>query len=67
VVIVADKDSFIRFGYSWFEEFLKSCGVELVVVNNKKLSPEQELVQDLISITDVFSCRIYGLKKYKKS
>lgn len=65
-ILVAHKDRFIRFGYSWFDEFLKSYGVELVVVNNGKLSPEQELVQDLISITHVFSCRIYGLRKYKK-
>ena len=66
-ILVAHKDRFIRFGYSWFDEFLKSCGVELVVVNNEKLSPEQELVQDLISITHVFSCRIYRLRKYKKN
>ena len=39
---------------------------EIIVVNNEKLSPAQELVQDLISITHVFSCRIYGLRKYKK-
>lgn len=65
-ILVAHKDRFIRFGYNWFEDFLKSCGVELIVVNNEKLSPEQELVQDLISITHVFSCRIYGLRKYKK-
>ena len=24
------------------------------------------MVQDLISIIDIFSCRIYGLRKYKK-
>ena len=65
-ILIAHKDRFIRFGFSWFEEFLKSCGIELVVVNNAKLSPEQELVQDLVSITHVFSCRIYGLRKYKK-
>ncbi|MFB6732031.1 MerR family transcriptional regulator, partial [Bacillus mobilis] len=26
---------------------------------------QEELVQDLISIIHVFSCRIYGLRKYK--
>jgi putative resolvase len=57
-VIVAHKDRFVR--------FLKSDGVEIIVVNNEKASPEQELVNDLISIIHVFSCRIYGLKKYKK-
>ena len=65
-IIVAHKDRFIRFGYDWFERFLKSNGVEIIVVNNEKASPEQELVNDLISIIHVFSCRIYGLRKYKK-
>ena len=65
-IIIAHKDRFIRFGYEWFERFLKSNGVEIIVVNNDKTSPEQELVNDLISIIHVFSCRIYGLRKYKK-
>lgn len=65
-VIVAHKDRLIRFGYDWFEKFLKSNGVEIIVVNNDTHSPEQELVNDLISIIHVFSCRIYGLRKYKK-
>lgn len=65
-VIIAHKDRFIRFGYDWFERFLKSNGVEIIVVNNDTHSPEQELVNDLISIIHVFSCRIYGLRKYKK-
>lgn len=65
-VIIAHKDRFIRFGYEWFERFLKSNGVEVIVVNNETTSPEQELVNDLISIIHVFSCRIYGLRKYKK-
>ena len=58
-IIIAHKDRFIRFGYSWFEQFLKSNGVEIIVVNNETLSPEEEMVQDLISIIHVFSCRIY--------
>ena len=65
-IIVAHSDRFIRFGYDWFEKFLKSNGVEIIVVNNEKLSPHDELVNDLISIIHVFSCRIYGLRKYKK-
>lgn len=65
-IIIAHKDRFIRFGYEWFERFLKSNGVEIIVVNNERTSPEQELVNDLISIIQVFSCRIYGLRKYTK-
>lgn len=65
-IIVSHKDRFIRFGFEWFETFIKSNGVELVIVNNEKLSPQEEIVQDIISILHVFSCRVYGLRKYKK-
>lgn len=37
----------------------------IVVVNNEELSPQEELVQDIVSILHVFSCRLYGLRKYK--
>ena len=60
------KIDLFGFGYEWFERFLKSNGVDIIVVNNEKLSPEEELVNDLISIIHVFSCKIYGLRKYKK-
>ena len=64
-IIITHKDRFIRFGYEWFERFLLNLGVEIILVNNEKLSPQEELVQDLISIIHIFSCRIYGLRKYK--
>lgn len=49
-IIIAHKDRFVRFGYDWFEEFLRKMGVEIMIVNNEKLSLQEELVQDLISI-----------------
>ena len=64
-IIISHKDRFIRFGFEWFERFLKSNGVELIVVNNESLSPQEEIIQDLISIIHVFSYKIYGLRKYK--
>lgn len=65
-IIIAHKDRFVRFGYEWFESFLEKCGANMLVVTNETLSPQEEVVQDLISIIHVFSCRIYGLRKYKK-
>lgn len=65
-IIVTHKDRFIRFGYDWFERFLSKFNVKIIVVNNELLSPQEELVQDIISILHVFSCRIYELRKYKK-
>ena len=65
-IIITHKDRFIRFGFDWFEKFLNKFGVKFIIVNNESLSPQEELVQDIISILHVFSCRIYGLRKYKK-
>jgi putative resolvase len=65
-ILVSNQDRFVRFGYDWFASFLEKRGVEILVVKNDSLSPRQELVDDLISIIQVFSTRIYGLRKYKK-
>lgn len=65
-IVITHKDRFIRFGYEWFEKFLLKFNTKLLVVNNEFLSPQEELVQDIISILHVFSCRIYGLRKYGK-
>ena len=40
-------------------------GTKIITINNETLSPNEELVQDIISILHVFSCRLYGLRKYK--
>ena len=66
MIFVSHKDRFVRFGFDWFEKFCNKFNVEIVVVKNDKLSPHEELVQDIVSILHVFSCRLYGLRKYKK-
>ena len=35
-----------------------------VVVNQESLSPEQEMVEDLMAIVHTFSGRLYGMRKY---
>ena len=65
-IIITHKDRFIRFGYDWFEKFCMKFNTTIVIVNNEELSPQEELVQDIVSILHVFSCRLYGLRKYKK-
>ena len=64
-IVITHKDRFIRFGYDWFERFCMKFHTTILVVNNEELSPQEELVQDIISILHVFSCRLYGLRKYK--
>ena len=64
-IVISSKDRFIRFGYDWFEKFCEKFHTKIIVVNNEALSPNEELVQDIISILHIFSCRLYGLRKYK--
>ena len=66
VLVIAHKDRLVRFGYDWFEQFCTNHGCKILIINNDKLSPQQEIVQDLISIIHVFSCRVYGLRSYQK-
>ena len=64
-IVISNKDRFIRFGYDWFEKFCEKFNTKIIIVNNETLSSNEELVQDIISILHVFSCRLYGLRKYK--
>lgn len=65
-IYITCKDRFTRFGFDWFEDFCQRHGTEIVVLNNPDTSPDQELLEDLISVVNVFSCRLDGLNKYKK-
>lgn len=65
-IYVTYKDRFIRFGFEWFENLCKQHQTEIVVLNHEETSPDKELVEDLVSIVNVFSSRSNGLKKYKK-
>ncbi len=65
-LVVAHKDRLTRFDYEWFERFGQQPACEILVLNQEELSPEEELVQDLLTITHVFSARLYGLRNYRK-
>lgn len=64
-LIVAHKDRLARFGFDYFEFFANQNNCEIMVANQEQLSPQQEMVEDLIAIVHTFSCRLYGLRKYK--
>lgn len=65
-IVMAHRDRLVRFGYGYFEAFCERHNTELVVIDGETLSPEQELVQDLVAILTVFSARLHGLRSYKK-
>ena len=67
MLIIAHKDRLARFGFEYFRHFLAKHNCELVILNDEKMSPEQEMVEDLMTIIHCFSSRLYGLRNYRKS
>jgi putative resolvase len=65
-LVVAHPDRLCRFGFDLVQWLCTEFGCELVVLDNRKLSPEQELITDMLSIVHCFSSRLYGLRKYRK-
>ena len=66
-VVIAHQDRLVRFGFALLKHVCEQKHTELVVMHTETLSPEQELVQDLITITHCFSSRLYGLRNYRKA
>jgi putative resolvase len=66
LVVVAHKDRLCRFGFDIISWLCTRQQTEILVLDQKNLSPEREIVEDVLAIVHVFSCRLYGLRKYKK-
>ena len=62
---IAYSDRLVRLGSPLVEWICQQGECELVVLNERKLSPKLELVEDILSILHCFSSRLYGLRKYK--
>lgn len=50
-IVIAHKDRLARFGFDLLTYLADLFGAEIVVLNTESLSPEQELVHDLMTIT----------------
>lgn len=67
-MVVAYKDRLCRFGFELIENIINEySNGKIIVLTEKQLSPNEELTKDLVSIINVFSARINGLRKYKKN
>ncbi len=66
ILILAHRDRLTRFGFEWFEHYARAHGCAILALNRQRLSPEQEMAQDLMTIVHCFSSRLYGLRNYRK-
>lgn len=66
-LIVAHRDRLVRFGFELLQHLCEQHDCELLVLDQQKLSPEHEMVKDLMTIVHCFSSRLYGLRNYRKT
>ena len=64
-VIIAYPDRLTRFGLKTLEEFFKSYGAEIVIINHEEKTPHEELVEDLITLISHFAGKLYGMRSHK--
>ena len=63
-IFVLHKDRLLRFGYELIEEFAKLHNTKIVVINkDEEKTDEEELVEDILNIIQVLSCRLSGKRK----
>ena len=62
---ISSKDRLVIFGYELIEEVCKLHGVEIVIINkSNEQTDEEELVEDLLNIIHVLSCRLNGKRSH---
>ena len=65
LIIVLYKDRLLRFGFELVEYFAKLNNVKIEVIDKIDKNQDQELVEDLVQIITVFSCKLQGKRKKK--
>ena len=64
-IVVLHKDRLLRFGFELVENICAKYGTIIEVVDNTPKPEEQELVEDLVQIITVFSCKLHGKRANK--
>ncbi len=64
-VIVAYEDRLTRFGFETLSRLFSSFGTTIEVINHGEKTPQEELVEDLITIVSHFAGKLYGLRSHK--
>ena len=64
-VYVLYKDRLVRFGFELIVKMAELHNTQIVILDNEDKTKEQELVEDLMQVITVFSCRLHGKRAAK--
>lgn len=62
-IIIEYPDRLAQFGYNYLKMHCQQLGVKIETIeNNEQKEPNQEMIEDLITIITSFSARLYGAR-----
>ena len=64
-VVILYKDRLLRFGFELIESLAAMHDCKIEVIDNESKTEQQELVEDLVQIITVFSCKLQGKRASK--
>ena len=65
LIVVLYKDRLLRFGFELVEYIASLYNCDIEIIDNTEKSEQQELVEDLVQIITVFSCKLQGKRANK--
>lgn len=64
-VIVTYEDRLTRFGFGTLARLFSAFGTTIEVINREDKTPQEELIEDLITIVSHFAGKLYGMRSHK--
>ena len=64
-IVITNKDRLCRFGFELFESIITTNNGSIMVLYDEDKSPNEELVEDVLSIITVFSAKLYGRRSHR--
>ena len=64
-IVILYKDRLLRFGFELIETLASLHGCKIEIIDNTERTEQQELVEDLVQIITVFSCKLQGKRAHK--
>jgi putative resolvase len=64
-VIIVYEDRLTRFGFETLRKMFQAFGTAIEVINSEEKTPQEELVEDLITIVSHFAGKLYGMRSHK--
>jgi putative resolvase len=64
-LIIVCGDRLTKFGFETLRKMFQAFGTAIEAINSEEKTPQEELVEDLITIVSHFAGKLYGVRSHK--